>query len=434
MQSVEAASSIRTKKGVWHQKNGDVIYSSRAVAVIDHLKGRSSELSSLRKNLTVAGRQSFIYGLRGVGKTSLAQTIAAEFSGHSVYVMCDKHTTFGSLIQSIIRAGIGESLVSGGTLLKGSVSVTGSFLGMGGKADGGIDAKFTTVPEPRDVNEAASLFRSFFCKTSNGNDLLVVVDEFDQIEDVDLLYKYGMLMKFFADNGIAINFITCGVAENLTDIFKSHSSSIRYFEGIEVKRLGLQACLNIISDIEQLVGIEVEHNSKMHTVQISDGFPYFVHLLCEKLFWSWHDDPSAGKVTKPVDYEHALVSAAETAHAELKDSYEKATRGYKSDGEMLAWAVADGSLLEKTIGEVYKDFEGIFERLNSHYKPKEILNKAQVTSRLASMRQKDRGELIVSPKRGQYAFAEKRMRGYARIRAALQQLKLRPDHPLLPRP
>ena len=58
----------------------DVIFASRAISNVDHLKGRSAEVACVARALLTPGRQPFIYGLRGAGKTSLALSVSKEYS------------------------------------------------------------------------------------------------------------------------------------------------------------------------------------------------------------------------------------------------------------------------------------------------------------------------------------------------------------------
>jgi|ERR1017187_2153403 replication-associated recombination protein RarA len=47
----------------------------------EHLFGRSKQLQLIEQALCAPGRSIFIYGDRGVGKTSLAQTVAYSHQG-----------------------------------------------------------------------------------------------------------------------------------------------------------------------------------------------------------------------------------------------------------------------------------------------------------------------------------------------------------------
>jgi uncharacterized protein len=55
-----------------------VLSPSHAIQSAELLRGRTEHLAEIRRALYSPGRQVFIYGHRGVGKTSLAQTAAFE--------------------------------------------------------------------------------------------------------------------------------------------------------------------------------------------------------------------------------------------------------------------------------------------------------------------------------------------------------------------
>jgi uncharacterized protein len=60
------------------QVMGRLLSPSRAIESPELLKGRDNQLREIRRAWYQGGRQIFIYGYRGVGKTSLAQTAAHQ--------------------------------------------------------------------------------------------------------------------------------------------------------------------------------------------------------------------------------------------------------------------------------------------------------------------------------------------------------------------
>jgi len=73
---------------------------------LELLKGRQRQLGRALDGLEVPGRSLFIYGERGVGKTSLAQTVAHSINSsdtHPVLYGCTPDTTFSRLIAQIVR-------------------------------------------------------------------------------------------------------------------------------------------------------------------------------------------------------------------------------------------------------------------------------------------------------------------------------------------
>src|SRR6266849_4676292 len=77
---------------------------SDTIKTPDRLFGRATTLKAIDRALNSPGRQIFIYGDRGVGKTSLALTAAYLHTGVEnmpIYVLCGRTSKFGEIIQAI---------------------------------------------------------------------------------------------------------------------------------------------------------------------------------------------------------------------------------------------------------------------------------------------------------------------------------------------
>jgi uncharacterized protein len=411
----------------------DVIYSSRAISDVAHLKGRAVELEALTKALLTPGKQPFIYGLRGAGKTSLALTGSRNFSNSSVVqITCAPQMKFGDVVRNLAARAFdynpleveskSETKVNGGLSL-GPIKAGGAAL---------ETKSFRGIPTPQDPNEALSiLMRAYDVK--GGERFCFLVDEFDQLTDEDSHLQLGLLAKLIADSSSPIKIIFCGVADDVQQIFKAHPSTLRIFDPIEVNRLKLQACFDIIEDVENRLGVSIERETQFRIAQISDGFPYFIHLIVEKTLWRWFGEGIGRQArTSPIHYEGGLIDASSAAAPELREPYEQAASKYALDGELILWALATGNSMEKQIKVVAREFVELFDEYSSRSKPAVCLNKSQISARLALFMTEPYGKMVVRPRRSYYAFGEKRMRGYARLRAELQGMTLRPDHPLVP--
>jgi uncharacterized protein len=80
---------------------------SDSIKTPERLFGREKTLTTIDRAFSSPGRQIFIYGDRGVGKTSLALTTAYLHTGVEnlpIYAMCGKTNNFAQTIQAIGNA------------------------------------------------------------------------------------------------------------------------------------------------------------------------------------------------------------------------------------------------------------------------------------------------------------------------------------------
>ena len=84
------------------QALNEVDYSTSAITDVAHLKGREREINLLNRALLTPGRQPFIFGLRGAGKTSLALSVARAYSHiDDVLIVCAPQMTFADIVQRL---------------------------------------------------------------------------------------------------------------------------------------------------------------------------------------------------------------------------------------------------------------------------------------------------------------------------------------------
>ena len=93
--------------GDFGQRIHAVLFPSSPIQSHEFLFGRDGQLDRIRKALMAPGRQVFIYGERGVGKSSLAGAAAAEVQSSDatpLHASCGSSSTFTGVIWSLIRA------------------------------------------------------------------------------------------------------------------------------------------------------------------------------------------------------------------------------------------------------------------------------------------------------------------------------------------
>src|SRR6185437_13818020 len=64
---------------IFGQRLNQLVFPAQPVQTIEHLHGRALELELIEKALFAPGHHVFIYGDRGVGKSSLAAAAASQY-------------------------------------------------------------------------------------------------------------------------------------------------------------------------------------------------------------------------------------------------------------------------------------------------------------------------------------------------------------------
>jgi Holliday junction resolvasome RuvABC ATP-dependent DNA helicase subunit len=76
----------------------------------------------------------------------------------------------------------------------------------------------------------------------------------------------------------------------VTELLQSHASAGRILETIELKRLNYSDLWKILTVVAEKLNVEIQEEAQIRIGQVSDGFPHYVHLIGECLFWSMFDD------------------------------------------------------------------------------------------------------------------------------------------------
>lgn len=402
-----------------------VLSPSHAIQTPELLKGRAEHLGEIRKAWYQPGRQIFIHGFRGVGKTSLAQTAAFQrqsSDGVPILLTCEGQATFFRIMADLFSRAfpndprvVKEKLDSGLKARLGSLSV---------EARSSIER--ARPPVPTSLNEAVDI--SEFVAAMHSQTPVVVIDEFDQLTDRAEQALFANFVKQVGDRGIPLRLIFCGIGESIDNFFGAHESTYRYFHTVKLERLDWEPRFDIVQTAADALGINVDNNTITRIARVSDGFPHFIHLICEKLFWSVFE--MGNTTATPDNYETAVEKAVAVIEPHLKVPYEKATRKYSNDCEEVLWAVADDHQLQRPSREILASYNRIMAVKS---RGKKTLSQEQFRTRMNALKGDAHGAILVGTRAGWYEFREKMMRGYARLRAAQEGIDLEAEHPLQPK-
>jgi hypothetical protein len=398
----------------------------------EHLYGREKQIQQIGQALYAPGRSIFIYGDRGVGKTSLAQTVAYlhQSAGyHPVLAACSPSATFTGVMGHVVAALHGPKQREDTSSTRAKLILPVKSLPVGievertRKPGEGVAHEFTF-----DLNSTVERLLQI-ADARKGKNTVVVLDEFDRITSEVERTHFADFIKQIGDQQVPIRFVFCGVSDSMQKLLGAHESCYRYLEGVELQRLSWEARFEIIENAANALGVIVDDRPRHRIAAISDGFPHYVHLISEKLFWQMFNDPAPCSVPSIDHYREAVSEAVMGIEQHLKTTYDCAISTDTPDYEQLLWAMADHRDFFRSSESVYDSYVQLFGGvLGTDEVP--TLDRGTVTARLNALKKSSRASILsaVSNRRGWYQFTESIMRGYVRLRAEEQDVELAQDY------
>lgn len=378
----------------------------------EHLHGRVAKLKTIQRALASPGKHVFIYGDRGIGKTSLAKTafqVQCPSAPRVPIIACDNGANFAQLVASMCK----------------------QLVEVFHPAPGDLTNPVTVPPFPlensiRTVNDAVESIRS--ASPKSGGPFPIILDEFDQLSSTDDKKYVADLIKQLSDQELDVRLIICGIGHSLEELIGVHLSTDRYLAGVKLEQITHDARWQIIQSACDHFSLKIDRNSIIRIGQISDGFPYYVHLIGERIFWEVFDDTSEVSTIQIEHYARGIKAAIEEAQTSLRQAYELATQkhGGSDDYEEVLWAVADGSVLVRQTSEIYNNsYLRIVEDRGRRSIP---LTKELFYQRMNNLKKDNHGGILRGSRTGWYGYKESVVRGYARLRAEEAGVQIGIDH------
>lgn len=406
--------------GIDEEKFKDILrswlYVSKPVSSFEHLMGRDQQLEQIKRAFVFEGRHVFIYGDRGVGKTSLALTAAYANCDQfdPIIVGCQPSTTFQQILSNI-GGGVEDRLSKEISTIKKHSFKIGGATPDGTKAEIGYEYEAKYDKEIQfsntfDLNQSVAYLNKVASKVVGK--LIVVVDEFDRIDKLNERKLFADFVKQVSDQGAPVQFIFCGVGSSLEDLLAAHESSQRYIEGIPLSRLMFGSRYEIIERSAEALNLMIPDNIKFRIAAISDGFPHYIHLICSNMYWNaFHSDELISEPTTQ-HYFNSIRSSVESMEGKLRPGYDRAVACDDKNFELALWAAADHSDLQRSTTSIYGSFTRIADFLGMP-----IATQKEFGTYLQRLRTPAHDKVLKIFRRGWVEFSENVTRGYVRLRA-----------------
>lgn len=220
----------------------------------EDLSGREEQAARLRSIVLSAGEHALIYGERGVGKTSIANTFYATLNAptrrvRAIHINCGS-SDFSAIWRKVFRRI---------ALPEGSDVRT-------------LDQRYPGVITPDDVEVEFSEF-------ALNEQPIIILDEFDRVSSENTKTMMTDLIKALSDHSISTKVILVGIAENAGELLVHHKSITRGLKQVQMPRLSLADLERIVSSRYSRCGMRIDDEALFQIAFLSRGLPYYSHLV-----------------------------------------------------------------------------------------------------------------------------------------------------------
>ncbi|MET7939099.1 AAA family ATPase [Streptomyces sp. NPDC005302] len=297
---------------------------SAPVASRNFFAGRVDQILEVTSAIAQPGRHVMLYGERGVGKTSLAnilaeilEPISPEF-GIAVRVNCSTQDNFRSIWVKVLESAGREV----------------------------PDAWTYGTPDPDAVRIQLQ---------SLPNASVIILDEYDRIEDDNSLSLMADLIKALSDHLVRTKLVIVGVADSIDQLFGEHQSVQRAVEEVRMPRMSQPELADIVDTGLKAVDMQIEMDARQRISRLSEGFPHYVHLL--SLYAGQHA-VSDDRLTVTKEDVNAAINQAVEKHSlvrEYQTAIQSPRPGTLFSRVLAACALADKNRLGQFTASAVRD-------------------------------------------------------------------------------
>ena len=278
--------------------------------------GRMSQIRDVVDSINQTGQHVVLYGERGVGKSSLANMIFPNLhcpTGQKITPLVngmssDKYAdVWKRIFEEILVKADHDRLDFDKKTRKLLKEYTGPL---------------ATVISPDEVRRLLyELGREFL--------VVVILDEFDSIEDEETRVMMSDTIKFLSDRAVPATVLLIGVADDAEGLVANHQSVERCLQQISMPRMSRDELELIVTKGLATVEMTIDTPALQEISRLARGLPHYAHLL------GLHSgrcalDSGSLKVTRGHVGE-AVKTAINKAQATIQAAYSKATTSSRKD-------------------------------------------------------------------------------------------------------
>jgi Cdc6-like AAA superfamily ATPase len=294
------------------QTLGRVFTPAAPVSRREAFSGRFDQINAIIEAVMEPGRHVVLYGERGVGKTSLANILSDLLIGEgdarrnfALRITCNADDTFKSIWRRVFR------------LLE---------------LDEPEEWQFGD-PNPDDIRHLI---------TGISPSRIIILDEYDRVDDDATLSKMADTIKTFADAAVDTKLVLVGVADSIDALIGEHESIGRALQQVQMPRMSSLELLQLVTRGFAAADMHIADDAVVRIAKLSEGLPSYAHLIALKAGNRAINDDRR-EVTL-ADVQSAITDVLDT-HM-LRSTYLKAIQSSRADN-LYAQVLVSCALAQK---------------------------------------------------------------------------------------
>jgi hypothetical protein len=411
----------------------EAFYPSREIDNPAFFAGRKEEIKTAVRALNDIRSFIPIFGIRGIGKTSLAkqvklisegdetlqkmlyldryiETANLKFDYLTHYITCDKSIkNTNDLIKRIVFGDesseeLFDHTDKGNKIKKEVVESFSNITKINFKSllDFTLKKGENVKYEIKESDDTIQNFRKLLGQIQKENfhkkGFIIFIDEFDLIEDKT---GFGSLIKACTND--FFKFCIIGISDSFATLISDHESISRFSYPIKIDKMLDYELSEILKKAENRVSyyLNINEDARDYIVKLAGGFPYFVHLIGKESFYLAH-----GRGQRTIDVETVDSVFRRIAEGRLPILYETLyleAIDYSEEKEVLLLLFAEEKNTVIPTKEIYKNAKELG-----------ITSPAAITKSLV-MDEKSK-PVLQKISNGRYSFIDPIFKVYVRIR------------------
>ncbi len=379
----------------------DIFTPSAPIENVELFTGRDGQINAIKEAIREKGQHAIMHGLRGAGKTSLANMTLFLFKNlMSLKITCNREDTFNSIWERALRK-----------IRFVQTDKTVGFISTNKTDVFPIEVPGKDMISPTEIEQILI--------NIPGN-MLFIFDEFDMIKSKNVKSQMADMIKLVSDNLPHVTILIVGIAESVDELIGEHPSIERCMKQIELPLMNnLEAKDMVLQNLSYLkMGIDEQVLFKI--IDTASGFPNYLHLLCKHAARIAVLENKEQIVLKHFD--EAVLKSIENSDYTLKKTYQIAVKSSGTKNRfadvLLACALADAdnrnSFNTDDVLEKYNRITGTLHKKESiHY-------------HLGMLCKKERSEILIKSRKSKttrYKFSKPLIKAFVKLKQHEEKIK-----------